>query len=315
MRRSRVQWAVVDALRGRAVAGRLRIARWVARALHRPAGWFGLRVLPASYEDPLPDPRWHERAAEPSQLVGIDVDLEAQVALARRWAASYGPEYGTFPADRSPHQPNRYHWRNGSLSAADAYVLYSTIRDLRPARVLEVGAGYSTLVTAEAMSANAADGSPGRFVAMDPYPRRFLRSAVPGLDDMLGVTAQDAPLSLFTELGDGDVLFIDSSHVLKTGSDVQRLFCEVLPRLQPGVTVHVHDIFLPFEYPRSWIEDDLRLLNEQYLLQAFLTGNRDWKVVWAGTLMHAARPDVLAEAFPGHQAHEAPSSFWIRRST
>ena len=123
---------------------------------------------------------------------------------------------------------------------------------------------------------------------------------------------QAIPLTRFEELGDGDVLFIDSTHVLAIGSDVQYEFLEILPRLRRGVTVHVHDIFLPFEYRRDWVMDEFRFWTEQYLLQAFLTFNSEFEVLMGnGYLGHYHMEDLKA-TFP-ISPWWGGVSFWIRR--
>jgi hypothetical protein len=114
-------------------------------------------------------------------------------------------------------------------------------------------------------------------------------------------------------LGENDILFIDSTHVLRIGSDVQYEFLEVLPRLRPGVYVHIHDIFMPAEYPEAWVRREHRFWTEQYLLQAFLCYNGAFEVIWAGSYMHLKHPDELAAAFASYGPGRHPGSFWIRR--
>ena len=139
-------------------------------------------------------------------------------------------------------------------------------------------------------------------VAFEPYPSEVRRAGFPGLTRLEPVKAQDIPRSEFARLEAGDILFIDSSHVLKVGSDVQVEILEILPRLKPGVVVHFHYIFLPAEYPKAWIQEHHRFWTEQYALQAFLTFNDRFEVLWGGSFMHLKHPDRLREAFlvPGH---------------
>ena len=132
---------------------------------------------------------------------------------------------------------------------------------------------------------------------------------------------QDLPLEIFAPLEAGDVLFVDSSHVLAIGSDVQHLVLRVLPRLSPGVVVHFHDIFLPAEYPREWVLERFRFWNEQYALHAFLAFNDAYRVLWAGHFLHLTQPDALRRAFSGYRSAAVvrgrpslPGSFWIRRA-
>jgi hypothetical protein len=127
---------------------------------------------------------------------------------------------------------------------------------------------------------------------------------------------QEVALDEFLKLTDGDFLFIDSSHVVKVGSDVQYQYLEILPSLNPGVVVHVHDVFLPADYPRSAIIDRHRFWNEQYVLQAFLTFNSEFEVLIAASYLHINHPDLLAAAFDSYnQLTVHPGSFWMRRRT
>src|SRR5262249_44163017 len=123
---------------------------------------------------------------------------------------------------------------------------------------------------------------------------------------------QEIDLEFFSQLGSGDVLFIDSSHTVKIGSDVNYLFLEVLPRLRPGVIVHVHDIFMPFEYRRDWVLDEFRFWTEQYILQAFLTFNSEFDVLLANSYLNHYHQQELKAAFPSLSSW-ASGSFWMRR--
>jgi len=117
----------------------------------------------------------------------------------------------------------------------------------------------------------------------------------------------------FGKLKENDILFIDSSHVLKIGSDVQYEYLDILPRLSKGVIVHVHDIFLPAEYPKEWVLKDYIFWTEQYLLQAFLAFNDSFEVLWAGHYMHLKYPNKLEDAFSYKRDERLPGSFWMRK--
>jgi hypothetical protein len=125
---------------------------------------------------------------------------------------------------------------------------------------------------------------------------------------------QDIDLAVFRGLAPGDVLFIDSSHVHKLGSDVQYAFSRILPELRPGVYVHFHDIFLPSEYPEDWVRHRRLFWNEQHILENFLAFNTAFEVIWSGSYMHLHHSDHLVEAFPTYRPESNwPGSFWIRR--
>lgn len=264
---------------------------------------------------PVPDTRdLDERFfARRTGMPGVDMNAAGQLAMLDR-IEGLRPQYTAIPLEATA-DPNRFHLLNGTFESVDAEVLYAMVRLHRPRKVVEIGSGNSTFLTAQALVENAAAGAPpAELVAVEPYPWPRLKAGFPGLTRIVEKKIQDVPLEEFTSLGGGDILFIDSSHVLKNGSDVQFEFLEVLPRLAKGVLVHLHDIFLPAEYPESWVKRDRRFWNEQYLLQAFLAFNSGFEVVWAGSWMHLTHPDRLAKAFPSYDAKSVwPGSFWIRR--
>ena len=213
-----------------------------------------------------------------------------------------------------------YHHTNPAFRGADAGFYYCLIRHLKPRRIIEIGAGFSTLLAAQAVLKNSAEKKPCHLTAVEPYPSVTLREGVPGLAELLETTIQKLPLSRFEALGKNDILFVDSSHILRTGSDVQYEFLEILPRLKKGVYVHFHDIFLPMDYPRKLVMEDFKFYNEQYLLQAFLAFNKDFEVVWAGQAMLLKKGEwverFFGEFFKGKDAGERywrSVSFWIRR--
>jgi hypothetical protein len=175
------------------------------------------------------------------------------------------------------------------------------VRRLRPARVVELGSGFSTLALRAALEANG-DGEHRGF---DPYTRH---------DFVAKVAAQDVPTEEFAALRAGDVLFVDTTHVVKTGGDVNRIVLDVLPALAAGVVVHFHDIWLPYEYHRDLVAVLGANWSEQYLLQAFLSGNPEWEVVLANAALARERRDAVRAAFPDWDPdREYPTGFWLRK--
>jgi hypothetical protein len=235
-----------------------------------------------------------------------------QLDLLSLFATRYREEYEKLPRDQISE---KYHFflNNVNFSSVDAELLFCMVRHFKPRRIVEIGSGSSTLLAADALARNHKEGFPGTMLAIEPFPRAFLRSDLPAQVELLPQVVQNIPLKEFEALHENDILFIDSSHVCKIGSDVQYEFLEILPRLAPGVLVHVHDIFLPVEYPESWLRKDLRFWNEQYLLQAFLCLNDCFEVLWAGHWLHLKHPDRLAKAFRSYGRDALPRSFWIRR--
>lgn len=280
--------------------------------------WLGLHVTLKHFHGPVPDTRelGAETWARKSSLVGIDLNLPRQRELLRRFAAKYRSEYDAFAIERTA-DPTRFFLHNGFYQTVDAELLHCMVREHSPRRIVEVGSGNSTLIISAALRMNRSDGAPNtHYTIIDPFPGARVTTAVPEITRIIGEPVERVPLSIFEELGDGDILFIDSSHILRTGGDVWYAFNEILPRLAAGVFVHVHDIFLPNEYPREWVVGRQYFWTEQYLLQAFLTFNREFEVIWAGRAMHLAYPDELRSAITNYEEETFwPSSFWIRRIT
>jgi predicted O-methyltransferase YrrM len=246
-------------------------------------------------------------------MVGVRLDAAAQLQRLARFAADYRSEYDAFP--RQPTGvAHQYHVDNGAFESVDGEMLYCFVRHFGPRRVIEIGSGASSLLTAQALRKNG-PSRPGELTCIEPYPNETLRRGFPGLTRLIERQVQDVPLETFEALEENDILFIDSSHVVKTGSDVVHEFLEIVPRLKKGVLVHVHDIFLPSEYPRPWVLEGHRFWTEQYLLQAFLAFNDSFEVLWAGSFMHLDHPEALERAFASYQRDRRwPGSFWIRRT-
>lgn len=165
-----------------------------------------------------------------------------------------------------------YQWCNGAFPPADALAYYGVLRKLKPERVIEVGAGFSSLVAVKALEKNGV----GRLSCIDPYPQEFLRD-MPQVE-LLDQRLQDVPRAFFDGLASGDVLFIDSSHQAKCQSDVLDIFFRILPTLPCGAYLHFHDIFLPDDYPCFWFKEQGLFYNEQYFLLAFLAHNVEYRV-------------------------------------
>ena len=199
-----------------------------------------------------------------------------------------------------------FQFHNNYFSSPDADVLYCFVRQINPVTYLEIGSGNSTLVARQAIIDG---GLRTKIHCIDPQPRLAVSEFA---DDIKRVPVETIDPASFSELNAGDILFIDSSHYVKTGSDVVYLFLEVLPRLTPGVVIHVHDIFLPYEYPREWVLNRDWDCNEQYLLQALLQFSSDFDVLWPGHMLQRENPE-FRNKFPHMRAQDNAQSFWFRR--
>ena len=283
------------------------------RNLRRAASAAGFHLVLKTFYSPIPSleelpPGTLERV---SPLSGVRFDLDAQLAWVRDEIAARMAEFRPSPAGAGG--PHDYTEGTESYGILDAAVLYGTLRRLRPQRVIELGSGASTLVIAQAARENERDGAPLRLAAFDPFPN-VVSETLPGLAELNRRRAQDIPIEVFEELADGDVLFVDTTHTVKLGSDVNFIVLDVLPRLAPGVVVHFHDIFLPYEYPRTWLEDFGLYWTEQYLLQAFLTHNPVWDIVCAVGALARDRREQLAGVVPAGVPVTGGGAFWIRRT-
>jgi hypothetical protein len=269
----------------------------------------GFHVTPVHFYQPitdtqsLPETLWNR----PSELAGIDINNSTQLDLLRNHFPKFRAEYDQFPAEPTG-ESGHFYLNNGLFDGTDALAAYCMIRHFQPRKIIEVGSGFSSLVAAEAIARNG--GS--ELICIDPFPLDFLRKGVPGLHSLIEKKVEDIDLEFFSQLHSGDILFIDSSHTVRIGGDVNYLFLEVLPRLKPGVIVHVHDIFFPFDYPREWVTDEFRFWSEQYLLQAFLTFNSTFEVLMANNYLSHYYKDAVKAAFPSLTSWGG-GSFWMRR--
>jgi Methyltransferase domain len=205
-----------------------------------------------------------------------------------------------------------YYVTNGQYPPLDAWVLEGLLRHLRPLRMIEVGCGYSTLVSAR-VNREYLD-SQMTLTCIEPYPRPFLLGDIEGVTGIRVEKIQDTPLELFSTLGRGDVLFIDTSHTVKTGGDVTWIFHEIIPRLATGVVVQIHDFFLPREYPERWVLDGWGW-NETYLVRSFLTFNNTFEILWGTQYMLINHREEILAAFPGFRQYLAMggASLWLHR--
>jgi len=298
------------------------------RALQR----VGINVTPNHFYWPIPDVSELESREWPANdsALTFDFHFEKQLHLMRKVSAAYRNEWN-FP-EKASEEFGGYHYNNGFFETVDAEMAYSLVREYKPARIIEIGSGFSTRVLAAGLQANQLDGLGGELITIDPMPERLPINGFSNRVTVIPHKVQDVDLELFQCLGKNDILFIDSSHVVATGSDVVREYLEILPSLPSGVLVHVHDIFLPSDYPRNMVVKNLCFWSEQYMLQAFLTFNSSFEVIWGSSAMQAFYPEALEAAFPHWKdsyemlpsgsrrwvpsadgQHVWPSSFWMKR--
>lgn len=258
---------------------------------------WGYHIRPIHYYEPLPDFRsiTTEQLNRRREFPSIDFRWEQQLALLHDLAAGY--------CDELDHI-DRAFFDNDYFNGFDAAVYYSLIRYLRPKRVVEIGSGYSTRLANEALTRNGE----GKLTCIEPFPERL--NGLTNKVDLIQKRVEELDVEFFSCLEANDILFIDSSHTVKFGSDVCFEFLEVLPSLLSGVWVHVHDIFFPHDYPAEWLLKRRLALNEQYFLEAFLSFNREFEVALANHWLTLDHAEVVRELWPGESSS---SSFWFYR--
>jgi predicted O-methyltransferase YrrM len=267
---------------------------------------------PGHFYSPYPDLAWlrqHEHAifAVPRFLPGIELRLPQQLRLAKRLAA-YAQEE---PFPEQSTCDHLYYYENPFFAHGDGIVLHCMLRMVRPRRLIEVGSGFSSALILETNARYLGGRCQCTFI--EPSPDQLLgltHEKSHGNYDLLAAPVQDVDAAIFSTLRAGDILFIDSSHVAKAGSDVTYLLFEVLPRLRRGVLVHLHDIFWPFEYPREWLYEG-RSWNEDYLVRALLTGNKHLQVVWFNHYLWTWCREEIGRSLPGWLRHSG-GSLWLR---
>lgn len=269
---------------------------------------------PGHFYSPIPDyDEVERRSAElfapcPRSIPGIDLREEAQLELIPTFARLHREA----PFTEEPG-PLRYRYDNPAFGHGDALTLHAMMRHFRPSRIVEVGCGWSSGVMLDTDELFLEQRTALTFV--EPYPETLQQVARPGdlrRGRFLPVPVQAAPLEIFTALEGGDILFIDSTHVSKIGSDVNTLFFRVLPALRPGVLVHLHDIAYPFEYPRDWVLGEGRAWNEAYLLRAFLQFNGEFEIVFWGSFLARFHRERLVRELPIWSRNPG-ASIWLRR--
>ncbi len=279
-----------------------------SRSLMRAAGTWPLLN---HYYEPISDPRrLPADYDEENELPGIDLDAGGQLSLLRRFFSQ--PELSALPVEARPTLG--FYLANEMFSGADAGFYYSFLRMYRPRRIVEIGSGFSTRLAVAATNRTREDDPSYacQITCIEPYENPWLKQLPV---ELRREPLEETPNSIFDSLERSDILFIDSSHIIRPNGDVTRNFLRIRPRLKPGVFVHVHDIFTPWNYPRAWIESG-RLWNEQQLLEAFLSLNSGYRVVAGLAYLCRRHPQEVLASLPcmKHDWSIGPSSFWIQRT-
>jgi hypothetical protein len=278
---------------------RPRVRLTLSSLFHAVQGGLGVSVTPSHFYFPVPKLKSFESkdwtACRPCNA--IDFRLGEQIERLQKDFLPFASEWA-FP-ETSNGDDHQFHFNNGFFERIDAEVAYSVVRRNKPRRVIEIGSGNTTLVLAAALERNASEGYPGEMISIEPHPASFLTDGLKGLTQLIVSQVQQVHIDLFRDLRANDILFIDSSHVVAMDSDVLYECLRILPELAPGVLVHFHDVFSPLDYPKKFVMTNLCFWGEQYLLEAFLSFNSAFKVMWSASAMQKFHPEVLQLAFPG----------------
>lgn len=275
-----------------------------------PAGHFYSPVVDIADVTARADEIWPAHAP---RVLGVDMRPEEHRRILTEVFPKYVADYDYVQGESDARTDCQYYSDNSQFGWLDSRTLFVFLREFRPKRIIEVGSGFSSLLTADVNTRWFGGGID--FTCIEPYPRPFLEKGVPGISRLVTERVERLDTSFFGKLDEGDVLFIDSSHVSKTGSDVNYLLFEVLPRLKPGVRIHVHDVFLPRDYPQSWVLEEHRSWNEQYVLRALLMYSTAFRVLFGCACAFELYPSLVEAALglPAGGAYGG-GSLWIERT-
>jgi hypothetical protein len=272
---------------------------------------FQIAVVPHHYYEPIVFPSDIKRDLSlPREITGLDLNETGQLRLIEQF--KFREELLAIPTEQS--KPNQFGYHNKSFEPGDAEFLYNMIRTFKPRRIVEVGSGNSTLMARLAIDANRRENPDYRCeqICIEPFEQPWLESI--GVN-VIREKVECCPTRIFEDLAENDILFIDSSHIIRPQGDVLFEYLQVLGLLRPHVIVHVHDIFTPRDYPARWLLEDRWMWNEQYLLEAFLSFNSRFEVIGAVNWLAHNHREKLGDACPilVQEPLREPGSFWFRR--
>lgn len=259
------------------------------------------------------EPQFDNRKPNPAffqdrNLQGINWNVSGQLKMLEKFG--FSTELENIPQEK----PNtlKFYLNNGAFESGDAEYWYQIIRTIKPNRIFEVGSGNSTLMAINAINKNQEEDPIYKceHVCIEPYEMPWLEGS--GVS-VVRKKVEEIELSFFSQLQENDILFIDSSHIIRPQGDVLFEYLELLPSLNAGVIVHVHDIYSPKNYPNQLLQDKVVFWNEQYLLEAFLSNNNSWQIVGALNYLHHNHYDKLKSVAPFLTPEREPGSFYIQK--
>jgi hypothetical protein len=288
--------------------------RW---ALFDFAEKHGLHILPVHYYTPIPDLAATKFDEHTERFLACDDQtLASALGFLVDLREQYGREFDEI-ASRKPRKPRRgperFEFGGGApYSTVEAELLYGLIRTRKPKRIVEVGCGHTTFLIAEAIAAEGQAGYHPVYSCIEPFRPAYLSNPPKEVSDFIEKPLQDIDLSFFSTLEAGDILFIDSSHVVKYGSDTVYELLELLSSLADGVLVHFHDIFLPYDYPTDWLQKGRFFWSEQYMLNALLNGQEKFRTIFPLHQIYRQRREELEKIFPLlSDGDHRPAAYWL----
>jgi hypothetical protein len=271
----------------------------------------GVFPIKDHYYEPLFNPKYLTKPLHDRNLPGLKLNDMEQLELLNKF--NYNDELIKFSVNRK--REGEYYYNNNKFTVGDAEILYSMIRLYKPKRIIEIGSGMSTLIAIEAVKKNYEENSKYKcnHVCIEPYPGKWLREK--NNITLIEKTLEDVNLNILNELNENDILFIDSTHVIKPQGDVLVEYLEILPILSKGVIIHIHDIFTPRNYPDEWIKDMVVFWNEQYLFEAVLSSTKEYEVMLALNYLYYNYKEKLESKCPILKSNfvKEPRSFWIKK--
>ncbi len=238
----------------------------------------------------------------------FEIDLQTQIRELQK--ISLNEELAQLPLQKGL-LPAFFYVHNPNFGAGDVELYYLLIRNQKPKRLIEIGSGYSTQLCLFALEKNQTEGFECALTCIEPYEMPFL-DTITGIS-VIRKQVEHVSLDVFKTLEAGDILFIDSSHIIRPGNDLLFIYFQILPILQKGVLIHIHDIFTPRHYPQEWLTQKMRFWNEQYLLEAFLYNNEGFKILFTANHLVKINFEAAKELLIHLKTDSEPSSFWMER--
>jgi hypothetical protein len=240
--------------------------------------------------------------------VPFKIQLENQLSLFGQFINS--AELNLLPVDK-PLVKDGFFVNNPNFGAGDVDLYYLIIRKFKPCKIIEVGSGFSTMVCLKAIEQNKIEGTKTELTCIEPFEMPFLNQEKN--INLIRKPVEEVGLELFQSLEENDILFIDSSHIIRPGNDLLHIFFEIFPILKKGVVIHIHDIFSPRHYPKEWLTEKMRFWNEQYLLEAFLHNNHGYQVLFTANHLVKSHYEEAKKVLIHLQPNSEPSSFWMQK--